>query len=386
MSELGWRLGSGWLLSRLDPFFLTARAYLEHNGERMNIRIIKLVLAVSFLVGIGAFALINAQTIRKQAGANIPSVSGGLYQSPYEWKGKFYLAPPDEIFDAYFDSATAHTPLTNPPVMNVANADQYLAQGLPGIDVEVDGKHRFYPVQILNWHDVINDTFAGKKLLVTYSAFSGSAAVYERGDETYSPTEFVYNNNALFSEESGDLWSQALGKKVVANSIEQLANPGLTPVAFNLMTWEAWKLKYPWGDVLTWETGANRDYTRHPLGNGFDDNDSIWFPLNYTQTQLSSKDLLYLIKTDNGPVAFANKWILLEKEQTTSAMIGGVSGSLTATLEKKTGTVLVSFVPEDSTQAKIDSVPFVSGFAYSLLALSPQAVLVKPAAMLESSN
>lgn len=36
------------------------------------------------------------------------------------------------------------------------------------IGVEVDGKHRAYPLQILIWHEIVNETFDGKHLLVTY--------------------------------------------------------------------------------------------------------------------------------------------------------------------------------------------------------------------------
>ena len=36
------------------------------------------------------------------------------------------------------------------------------------IGVEVDGKYRAYPLQILIWHEIVNETFEGKHLLVTY--------------------------------------------------------------------------------------------------------------------------------------------------------------------------------------------------------------------------
>lgn len=36
------------------------------------------------------------------------------------------------------------------------------------VGVEVDGKYRAYPLQILIWHEIINETFNGKHLLVTY--------------------------------------------------------------------------------------------------------------------------------------------------------------------------------------------------------------------------
>lgn len=36
------------------------------------------------------------------------------------------------------------------------------------IGVEIDGVRRAYPFQVLIWHEIVNDTFRGKPLLVTY--------------------------------------------------------------------------------------------------------------------------------------------------------------------------------------------------------------------------
>lgn len=43
----------------------------------------------------------------------------------------------------------------------------YNPEGLV-IGVEVDGKYRAYPLQILIWHEIVNETFEGQHLLVTY--------------------------------------------------------------------------------------------------------------------------------------------------------------------------------------------------------------------------
>jgi len=47
------------------------------------------------------------------------------------------------------------------------------------IGVERDGAARAYPLKLLNWHEVVNDTF-GQPLLVTYCPPCGSAMVAKR--------------------------------------------------------------------------------------------------------------------------------------------------------------------------------------------------------------
>lgn len=36
------------------------------------------------------------------------------------------------------------------------------------IGVEVDGEARAYPIRILNWHEIVNDTVSGKPIAVTF--------------------------------------------------------------------------------------------------------------------------------------------------------------------------------------------------------------------------
>ncbi len=50
----------------------------------------------------------------------------------------------------------------------------------PVIRVQVGEDVRAYPIQILMWHEIVNDTVGGKPLTVTFCPLCNTAIVFER--------------------------------------------------------------------------------------------------------------------------------------------------------------------------------------------------------------
>ena len=50
----------------------------------------------------------------------------------------------------------------------------------PVIALEVDGVAKAYPLSILMWHEIANDTIAGRPVAVTFCPLCNAAIVYER--------------------------------------------------------------------------------------------------------------------------------------------------------------------------------------------------------------
>ncbi|MBI2113132.1 MAG: DUF3179 domain-containing protein, partial [Candidatus Wildermuthbacteria bacterium] len=66
--------------------------------------------------------------------------------------------------------------IDHPRFVPIAEADRWLGDQEPGIMFSRGRTHRFYPYQILVWHEIVNDTVpaqsgaegAGERILVTY--------------------------------------------------------------------------------------------------------------------------------------------------------------------------------------------------------------------------
>lgn len=225
----------------------------------------------------------------------IALAAAGLWYGVY-W---FYRVPPEvEPVDGYafvksgpIDGGIPSIDI--PTFESVASADQYLNDDGDGLDVEVDGEHRFYPYQILVWHEVVNDLFGDVPVVVTYSPLTDTGMAFERtvnGEAVaFSVSGLLWNNNSVLLDDKTDSkWIQLYGKPVEDGAEE------LYPVFARTMSWLDWKAAYPRGEVLTRETGVSRDYTRNPYGN-YVATPAVWFPLTSVDARLDAKTPVYTV-------------------------------------------------------------------------------------------
>ncbi len=182
--------------------------------------------------------------------------------------------------------------LSKPKYDSVFVSDTVLSDSLSGIDVEIAGEHRFYPLQILNWHEVVNDTWGGKDVAVTWSPLCGTGIVYDRDVEgsvvTLASSGKVYNDDTVLKDaETGSLWVQALGESVEG----AMTGKKLTQISSTMMTWSEWKDAYPSGLVLSTNTGFIREYGRNPYA-GYEKKPDVYFPVMSYDTSHEPKEVV----------------------------------------------------------------------------------------------
>ncbi|MFB6300121.1 MAG: DUF3179 domain-containing protein [Halobacteriales archaeon] len=118
------------------------------------------------------------------------------------------------------------------------------------IGVERNGKARAYPLRVLNWHEIVNDTFGGP-LLVTYCPLCGSGLTAERtvnGTETmFGVSGYLWNSAlVMYDELTHSLWSQIAAMSIRGDQ----TGTRLELVPSSLTTWETWHGDHPETDVL----------------------------------------------------------------------------------------------------------------------------------------
>ncbi|MEK7105689.1 MAG: DUF3179 domain-containing (seleno)protein [Patescibacteria group bacterium] len=183
-------------------------------------------------------------------------------------------------------AADAVPAIDDPKFESVVNADAHLSDEGFGIDVTAGGTHRFYPFQILAWHQIVNDKIGAKNIAATYDPLCGSAIVYERGEDSFTTSGSVYNNNLVMQDRATEsLWLQLTGEAVSGSR----SGSKLVSYPSTVMKWADWKAEYPSGDVLSRKTGAIRDYTSNPYA-GYESSPDIYFPLSQLDGTRPSKE------------------------------------------------------------------------------------------------
>ncbi len=156
-------------------------------------------------------------------------------------------------------------PPIDAPLFEPAPGVDWLADDEPVIALDLDGEQRAYPIQILHWHEIVNDTVGGNPVAVTYCPLCNSALAFDRqvGDRLLSfgtSGRLYLSALVMYDRQTESLWSQ-VERTAIAGVLtgEQLE---LIPVT--MLRWADWQASNPDGWVLSRETGYVRDYGRNP--------------------------------------------------------------------------------------------------------------------------
>lgn len=150
-----------------------------------------------------------------------------------------------------------------------------------------EGEARAYPLKIMDYHEVVNDEFGGKKVVVTYCPLSGAAAVYKADgmSEVFGVSGKLLNSNlVIYNRATGSLWSQMTG---VALAGSQTGNK-LDEVPVQVLSLKEWTALHPKSKVLSAVTGFKRDYDEYPYGD-YRENPVVYYPLEHEDGRLPAK-------------------------------------------------------------------------------------------------
>ncbi len=152
-----------------------------------------------------------------------------------------------------------------PKFISVEEADEWLQPQEPVVLVQVGDDARAYPIQILMWHEIVNDTIGEAPVVVTYCPLCNTGVAFERTFDgqvlDFGTTgRLRYSNLIMYDRQTETWWQQATGEGIVG----EYALRELTFVPASMISWEDFKETYPDGQVLSRDTGYNRDYGRNP--------------------------------------------------------------------------------------------------------------------------
>ena len=156
-------------------------------------------------------------------------------------------------------------PIDEPRPVSQRAATRWLTEREPVLAVEAGGEARAYPVRILVWHEIVNDRLGGRPITVTYCPLCNSSLVFDRrvgGRElSFGSTGNLRRSNLVMWDRQTESWWQQLSAQAI---VGELAGKGLRPLAAQTLSWAQFKRRHPDGDVLSRDTGAERDYERNP--------------------------------------------------------------------------------------------------------------------------
>lgn len=203
------------------------------------------------------------------------------------------LVPRDRIVSSGM-VVDALPPLTDPKVVRLSELagletigrGSYLVSSDKVIGLVLGGEERAYPLRVLVWHEVVNDTVGGVPVVVTYNPLSEGIAVFDRrvaGQTlTFGVSGLLYQSNLLLYDRRPGHAGESLWSQLQARAIAGPAAAGaltLAPVPFALSRWDDWQAAHPQTTVLAPVQGDGKKYGQDVYGSYFN-SDDLRFPVD----------------------------------------------------------------------------------------------------------
>lgn len=199
--------------------------------------------------------------------------------------------------------------LDNPPMIAASEASYLLDDDLV-FGVEINGDVRAYPLRIMGWHEMFNDTIGGVPVALAYCTLCGAGILFETDVEgraepfVFATSGLLYRSNKLmYDRETQSLWNQFTGEPVVGPLVDSGLKLKIRPNT--ITSWGEWKKSNPNTKVLSLETGYNRNYDSGFVYRDYFASPDLMFPAYVRdETKVKRKDYVFGIRD----VAAARAW------------------------------------------------------------------------------
>lgn len=199
-------------------------------------------------------------------------------------------------------------PALDQPAMLTAVEATYLNGGDAVFGLHINGESRAYPLRIMDWHEMANDTIGGVPVSIAYCTLCGAAVAFDGrasdGNQyDFGSSGFLYRSNKLmFDRQTGTLWNQLTGDPVLGELVGQEVALDVLPIV--LTTWADWRTAHPQTLVLDVETGFQRTYAPGAAYADYFASELTMFPVWQRSDLLPDKSQIYAVRVGGLPKAF----------------------------------------------------------------------------------
>ena len=155
--------------------------------------------------------------------------------------------------------------IDRPAFVSPATAATWLRPREPVLALRINDDARAYPLQVLIWHEIVNDTVGGVPVMITFCPLCNSGLAFERTVDgatlDFGTSGMLYKSDlVMYDRQTHSLWSQMDGRAIVGDR----TGARLLGRTANTIAFEDWRAAHPAGKVLSRDTGYSRNYGVNP--------------------------------------------------------------------------------------------------------------------------
>ncbi len=188
-------------------------------------------------------------------------------------------------------------PSVDEPKFESITAADYMTDFDLILTIHKDGAQHSYPHPVLDWHEIVNDEVGNTAVTITYCPLTGTGTAWDRTlngvKTTFGVSGLLYRNNLIpYDRKTGSNWSQM--RLDCVNG--ELAGEQVVTYPMVEMSWTTFKKLFPQEQVLSTDTGSNRNYGRYPYGAYRTNHDLIIFPVGQEDSRLPAKERVLAVE------------------------------------------------------------------------------------------
>jgi hypothetical protein len=206
--------------------------------------------------------------------------------------------------------------IDEPKFVSVDEADSWLEDREPVVVVSRNRETKAYPLQILMWHEIVNDVVGGTPIAVTYCPLCNTALTFDRRIDgrilDFGTTgRLRHSDLVMYDRQTESWWQQAVGEAIVG----EYAGKRLGFISSPLVSWKSFKIAYPTGHVLSRDTGFRRRYGDNPYLRYDDLRGGPYRPFFGGRTDARLPAMERVVAVDLGDESFAYPFSFLEEKR-----------------------------------------------------------------------
>jgi len=212
-------------------------------------------------------------------------------------------------------------PALDAPRFAAVSATTFLESREPVVELTVDGETRAYPIQILIWHEIVNDELGGVPVAVTFCPLCNTAIAFDRRVEgrtlDFGTTGKLRHSDLVMYDRQTESWWQQFGGEAL---VGRYTGTRLERLPARIVAWADFERSHPGARVLTRETGFDRAYGSNPY-QGYDDIDSPPIFAVPEDDRLPPKERVVYV--ERGKESVAVPYSTLARRRTVRLELGG---------------------------------------------------------------
>jgi hypothetical protein len=127
----------------------------------------------------------------------------------------------------------------------------------PVLSIGINGDFRAYPLRILLWHEIVNETIGGEPVLISYCPLCNSGVVFDRRIDGEG---LRHKDMVMYDKQTESWWQQFTGEAMIGS----LTGKTMKSLPARLESLEKFRERAPNGKVLIPEDERARPYGASP--------------------------------------------------------------------------------------------------------------------------